>query len=635
MKKILLLLSLVLLLYIGAVSQTLSTTTTQPAVGPVELPIDVTNIGTMYTLTVYYQFDNSVLSYTGFTNAADPGLVVSQQTANILKIVVGTFPVQTTIADGKLVDLQFDYSGGYSDLVFGINTSTYKSSILTLGFSQEFFESSDVTNGAVQGYYDNTISGGDWNTAGSWSASKVPNAWANVTVAPGTETTIGAAAVANNLTIAQGGQLTSNSTLNVAGDFLIESNASGSGSFINNGTLTGTTDVTVENYLTTGNYHGISMPVSGETSSAFMGAPSAVYLKTYAEATNTYTNIVDYGVALNPSQGYMIKVESGGSYTPGYTGALNASGSYTTTKNGLGFNFVGNPFTSAIDWNGSGWTKTNLGATIWVYNNGNWATWNGTVGTNDGTQYVAMNQGFFVQANAAGSLSMTTATCVHDTVPFMKGQTTMDLVRLQVEANGLVDESVVLFIDGATVDYDGDFDSHKLFSFNPDYPQLYSTANDLMAINALPVDYREAIPMDVRGANGNMMTISATETAGFDKLYLKDEAAGTIVNLVEESYTFSYNADVTDRFTLFFSITDVEENTLSSNAKVFAYDNTIQVVVTGIESADVTVFNLLGQAVDSRRTSGTVTRIPVKKSGYYLVKVSNGSQVSTQKVFIK
>jgi hypothetical protein len=556
-----------------------------------------------------------------------------------LKIIVGTFPIPTIVPDALLLNVNFDYLGGYSDLKFW--TTTYgqfpSNKLNTTPYATYNFTDADVTNGAVQGYYDNVIDGGTWNTASNWSASKVPNAWANVTVAPGAVTTIGAAAMANNLTIAQGGQLTSNSALNVAGDFLIESNASGSGSFINNGTLTGTTSVTVENYLTTGNYHGISMPVSGETSSAFMGAPSAIYLKTYDEGSNSYTNIVDYGVALNPSQGYMIKVESGAPYTPTYTGSLNASGSYATTLGGTGYNFVGNPFTSAIDWNASsGWTKSNLGATIWVYNNGTWQTWNGSAGTNGGSRYIAMNQGFFVQANAAGSLAMTKAVCVHNAVTFKQGQTNSgDVVRLQVEANGMVDESVVLFMDGATVDYDSDFDSHKLFSFNPDYPQLFSTANDLMAINALPTDYHEAIPMDVRGANGNTMTISATETAGFEELYLQDNASGTVVNLMEDSYSFDYNADITDRFTLLFSVTGVEENALSNNAKVFAYDNTIQVVLSGLDRADVTVFNLLGQAVDSRTTNGTITRIPVQQSGYYLVKVSSGTQVSTQKVFIK
>jgi hypothetical protein len=247
-----------------------------------------------------------------------------------------------------------------------------------------------------------------------------------------------------------------------------------------------------------------------------------------------------------------------------------------------------------------------------------------------------MNQGFFVQASSAGSLAMTKTVCTHNGIAFREGQTNSgDVVRLQVEANGMVDESVVLFMDGATVDYDSDFDSHKLFSFNPDYPQLFSTANDLMAINALPTDYHEAIPMDVRGANGNTMTISATETAGFEELYLQDNASGTVVNLMEDSYSFDYNADITDRFTLLFSVTGVEENALSNNAKVFAYDNTIQVVLSGLDRADVTVFNLLGQAVDSRTTNGTITRIPVQQSGYYLVKVSSGTQVSTQKVFIK
>ncbi|PIQ29648.1 MAG: hypothetical protein COW63_12030 [Bacteroidetes bacterium CG18_big_fil_WC_8_21_14_2_50_41_14] len=640
MKKIIMFLSVILFLSIGTNAQTLSTTTTQPAVGPIDVPVNIAGIGTIYTLTVYFTYDNSVLTYTGFTNAADPNVTITNQTPNTLKILVGNFPNTTTLADGKLLDLQFGYVGGYSDLVFGASSSTYKSSILTTAFSTWLFPPSNVTNGAVQGYYDNTISGGAWGTAANWTALKVPNAWANVFVASGSETTIALAALANNLTINQGGKLSLNgTTLDVSGYFLIESNATGNGSFINNGTLNVTGTTSVESYVTAGQWHGISAPVTGLTAlDLYLGGAPDVWMKSYNEVDDSYTYASDFGTPLGDMKGWMMWIGGAVPNTYTFSGSLRTGPeSSAVTKNGNGYNFVGNPFSSAIDWlAGSGWTKTNVNNAIFVYNGTSFASFVGGVGTNGGSRYIAMNQGFFVEASAAGTLAMTNAVCVHNSVGFMKDQMEIgQIVRLQVEDAGLIDEAVIHFTEGATVDYDGEFDAHKFFSYTPGFPQLYSTANDFMAINSLPSEYRESIPMDVRGANGNELTISATETGGFDKLYLKDESTGNVVNLKDESYSFTYDDAITDRFTILFSITDVEENPLSADARIFASDRTIQVVLQGMDQANISVYNLLGQVIDSRMNSGTVTRIPVQQSGYYLIKVSNGTQVSTQKVFIK
>ncbi|OFZ06946.1 MAG: hypothetical protein A2338_02405, partial [Bacteroidetes bacterium RIFOXYB12_FULL_41_6] len=624
-----------------AQTPTLVTTTSQPVIGAIDVPITVGDIGSVYTLTVYLEYDNSVLSYTGEGDLSVPNIVVSNYSPTCLKILVGTFPIPTIVPDGLLLNIHFTYNGGYSNLTFW--TTTYGSfpsnKLNTTPYGTYNFTNADVTNGAVQGYYDNTISGGAWGTAANWSALKVPNAWANVFVASGSETTIALAALANNLTINQGGKLSLNgTTLDVSGDFLIKSNATGNGSFINNGTLNVTGTTSVESYVTAGQWHGISAPVTGLTAlDLYLGGAPDVWMKSYNEETDTYDYASDFGTPLGDMKGWMMWIGGAGSNTYTFNGSLRTGPeSSAVTKNGNGYNFVGNPYSSAIDWLAGGWTKTNVNNAIFVYNGTDWATFIGGVGVNGGSRYIAMNQGFFVEASAAGTLAMTNAVCVHNSVGFMKNQMEVGkIVRLQVEDAGLIDEAVIHFTDGATIDYDGEFDAHKFFSYTPGFPQLYSTANGFMAINSLPSEYRESIPMDVRGANGNELTISATETGGLDKLYLKDESTGNVVNLKDESYSFTYDDAITDRFTILFSITDVEENPLSGDARIFASDHTIQVVLQGMDQANISVYNLLGQVIDSRQTSGTVTRIPVQQSGYYLIKVSNGTQVSTQKVFIK
>ncbi len=69
----------------------------------------------------------------------------------------------------------------------------------------------------------------------------------------------------------------------------------------------------------------------------------------------------------------------------------------------FGWNLVGNPTPSTINWNAaSGWTKTNIDGTIYVWDpsdtTGGYKTWNGTTG-NLGTGLIAPFQAFWVKAN--------------------------------------------------------------------------------------------------------------------------------------------------------------------------------------------------------------------------------------------
>ena len=640
---------MVLFLGYGVNAQTLSTdtfnsaNTNMPLVGnSFDVPIDVTSIGEIFTFTVYFEYDNAVLTWDGtFTNGLVPNITVTQHAEGVLKIIAsGAFPDGETVPDGVLLDLQFSYLGGFSDLSFWTidNNSPYCKIVRTTFLVFDFTDT-DVTNGSVGEYI---ISGGDWNTASNWNSNAVPIASRDAFVVAGTETTIDAAAMCNNLTIEQGGQLTLNSTFDVDGDFTIESDVAGSGSFINNGTLTVTGTSSAECYVTNGTWHGIASPVSGETfASMYLGGSPEVWIKSYDEANNTYVGMFDTTQTIGDMEGWFTFVQTSGSPQtfsfegPYRTGTVGGSMAYSNT----GHNFVGNAFTSAIDWDAaSGWTKTNMNNAIYVYNDGNWASYVGGNALNGGSRYIAMSQGFFVQANAAGaSLTMDNDVCVHNGVGYLKSQNTeQEVVRLEIEDAGLVDEVLIVFRDGATEDYDGEFDAHKFFSFNADYPQIYSTANDFMSINALPLSAKESVAMDVRGKDGNSLTISATEGEDFEYLILKDAVTGIDVNLKEKSYTFVYDTEVTDRFTLYFSPLGVNDNSLSGDAvKIFAYDNNIQVVLKATDHANISVYNLLGQEVVTRSANANITSIPMNKSGYYLVKVSDGKSHSTQKVFIK
>ncbi|MDZ7740547.1 MAG: hypothetical protein U5Q03_01990 [Bacteroidota bacterium] len=166
----------------------------------------------------------------------------------------------------------FTFNGGDSDFNFGTTTNTPISTYTFLDpvFTIYNFTDGDVTNGGIYGgVVDNTIAGGTWGTPADWSLGVVPNTWHNVIVATGGVSTIGANAVADAVTVQDGGQLTLGAfTLTVDNDFTIESG----GSYIENGTLTAGGAVTMERMIAgyggggdLAGWHFLSSPVAAQS----------------------------------------------------------------------------------------------------------------------------------------------------------------------------------------------------------------------------------------------------------------------------------------------------------------------------------------------------------------------------------
>jgi len=426
---------------------------------------------------------------------------------------------------------------------------------------------------------------------------------------------------------------------------LMQSDATGDASFIGEGTdvtVGGTT--TVERYITNGQWHGFSSPIDGATfASTFHFNGTNVWVKEYDEASDTFNYIDDTNQVMGNMTGYYTWLQTSGSpQTFEYEGSLR-SGTLGSTNNmsnsNTGFNFVGNPFTSALDWDAaSGWTKTNLDDAIYVYNGTSYASYIAGVGTNGGTQYIAMGQGYFVHVAAAGTgtLQVDQQAAIHNTTPFMKSvDAESQIVRLQLADASATDETVIRFSDQATDEFDGSLDAYKMFSYDTEYPQIYSVSSDQMSINSLPFDASKSIAVDVKGKDGDEMTISAIEDGDIAFLNLKDNYTGVTTDLKSGDYTFTYNSSVANRFELYFGFLGVDETPTASYATIFAYGQHVNVKLTESTNADITIYNLLGQIIDFRSTSSTFTSIPVEKTGYYVVRVNDGLHVTTQKVFIK
>ena len=182
-------------------------------------------------------------------------------------------------------------------------------------------------------------------------------------------------------------------------------------------------------------------------------------------------------------KGYMVAYPE--HVTKNFTGELNtASIDFPCTNNepgtglgtGSGWNLLGNPFSSAIDWDYI--SSTGLGDgmdnALYYYENDKqryryYINIDGT-SIGSGKRYIPAMQGFMVHAKITGTQTVTISpdARTHSGQNFFYKSTNAipGSLSLLVMSNGYEDEAFIHFNQGATSAFDGDFDAYKLKSYS-------------------------------------------------------------------------------------------------------------------------------------------------------------------------
>jgi hypothetical protein len=333
-----------------------------------------------------------------------------------------------------------------------------------------------------------------------------------------------------------------------------------------------------------------------------------------------------------------------------FTGGDVNSGNYflPVTFNGNGWNLVGNPYPSAVDWDLPGWIKSKIDATVYVWDGAQYLTWNGTVGDLTGGVIPAM-QAFFVKATGSNPLLVVSnSTRSHGPDPY-KSEPVDRLLELTVNGNGYSDQMYVNFNELATVGFDTEYDAYKLMGIE-DAPQLYTRlGNDILKVSTLPAVYSGlTIPVALEVPADGEYSFAFDGIQSFNAgvtIYLEDMKEDKMIEITQDGqYVFNGSpADEPDRFMLHFGVLNVEEEVALNEENdlyhIYSYENTVYVQNTYQQdiAGSVTVYNIMGQEILSRELGNT----PLNKftvdggSGYYIVKVISGSGVYSEKVFIK
>ncbi len=506
---------------------------------------------------------------------------------------------------------------------------------------------------------------GDWGTV-----LATADAASNVIVATGHEVTIPATKAeetCNDLTIQPGGMVTIEGTMNVNNNLTIESDATGQGSLLDNGTLNIGNTTLVEQYLTSGGWWYISPQIQTANAGDDLMVDGTTYqIWEWVEGAGATINDcwqeLAGGDGLSPLKGYAYSQTSGSPVTGMFTGDLNTGAigvadnvSHTAGMYYEGFNLIGNPYPSALDWGTentptTGLTIDNLINSIYVRkNDGTFSTYNWSgdgTGQNGGTQYIAPGQAVWVKVDnlsTTGTYSVTNDTRLHNTDPIMKtGQS--NVFRLTADISGMNDELVVGFYDKAQESFDK-YDSEKMMMGSQSNPSIYTITDGYqLAINGMPANETDkVIPVGYKLPAGTV-TLNAYNISDFNAnmdVFLRDKYENVLIDLREEnSYTFdvSESTTVTDRFELVFGAPTGISEEAAENIHIFANNSILYLNSTISGSAHIRVTDVLGRIAHDEITELNKGMNSIElntTNGVYIVTIESNNKVYTEKVVIK
>jgi hypothetical protein len=444
------------------------------------------------------------------------------------------------------------------------------------------------------------------------------------------------------------------------------------GPFTNSSTVTtdGSTPDNTVNY-SVASLTSYNEPTTGAFNNGWIGFPtSGGDSKTsYFQAGKGYSLFIfgsDYPVNQPP---YSAKwsltgmVNSGQVSLPVTLTKTGTGGTYNSSTDG--WNLVGNPYPSTIDWEAStGWSRTNINNAFYIedFSSGTdvFATYVHGASTNTTSQYIAVGQAFWIKANvntaSAPSLKVDERVKAAGTqTNFYRKSAPDDLLRVTLSDESMRDEAVIYFDESATADFDSEYDAFKLMNGFPAFNlATVSDKNEKFAINALPVtECKRTVSLDVSDVVSGTYSLKFSDFESMSsstEIMLKDNFKNSLTDVRQNSnYTFDVDQNNnstfgSERFSLIFNFSGqtAKKCDLSPVNTVSAYPNPVNGIITveapGENTASGEIYNSLGLSlavmnfVDSGGKQTAQFDFKKESSGVYFIKVSQGDRVEVIRI---
>lgn len=391
----------------------------------------------------------------------------------------------------------------------------------------------------------------------------------------------------------------------------------------------------------------------------------------WTAAATTDDQTKAYQIFGSNTTGGLHSISKSWSITGGYnTNDRGFSGESTEDPGGsgasaTGWNLVGNPYPSNLDI--SSMFTTSFGSISYkgihiydatsgqykaILNGGQSITGYNTAGGSVASTVIAPFQAFWVKMDNDGTFTVDNdnrTTSATGLGTFMKKN--FDLARFDVfDQDSAWDQAVIYFADQATEGFDGSFDAYKLISHKTDVPSFYAVnADGKFAINGLPVNQSEyAVNMGFRSNKIGQKSIRLNNSELDPKwfVYIEDKELGLFYDLKKAPYTFTETTNSDTRFVLHFTQAPLSSEKLVSSVQKMNIGGDGQEVYVFVpnhstaELYEVEIFDLAGKKVYGDDKVALVhgmntLDLPSVKPGYYVVRILDGENAVSGKVFIR
>lgn len=392
--------------------------------------------------------------------------------------------------------------------------------------------------------------------------------------------------------------------------------------------------------------------------------------------------VLNAGANLKPGIGYAVRSEDNGGQLRTFSGKINEGDIevnvfYSSNFESLdpdnvwsdaGDNLVGNPYTSAIDWDLiiADTDNADIEGTVYFWNQNSaevgdnnvsdYLQYNSTGGASPGvTGKIGTGQGFFVRTSNNSTITFkTTHQVVGENAQFYKGGKSQINDKKEGRSwftfnrGNKTNTLLVGFLNGATNKYDRLFDAP--FDVNQKSLGFYTLVEDTKkaTIQGMPLltENEKIVPLGFVVDEVGEYSIDLQKEYIDDSyyIYLEDREAAVFTNLKEQSYTFSINTvgENNSRFRIIYTKEKKKtlsvDNLLFNNKNLLVYTNSSkELVVKYLNSEEIekiTLYTVLGREISvfSPNQNKSVANLP---AGIYVVKtILKGNKISSKKIVI-
>jgi len=488
-----------------------------------------------------------------------------------------------------------------------------------------------------------------WNNTANWS-NGIPNGDISAIISGNTLNyfpIISNTASCKNLTLQAGSKLTLSSSgeLLVNGNLNVLSNSEATAHFINKGltTISGTS-VIERNLSFQDRWYYITSPIENAVAQTIDVQNN--FLFEYNQSLTQYEQITDNNSTLNAAKGYVVRLTQPA--TLQFEGILNNSEVIANVSNdGNGWNLIGNPFTTAVDWDSEyGIMKENINDAIYFRSNGVFYTYVNGIGVPfETTGIIPSMQAFWVKAIGAGNIVFMKEAMI-DSEDFFYKKEQKPIVRINAETELSNSETVIYKENNASESFDSNFDALLFYEKNTDL-QIYTQNNDdnfvINAIDFQQNNYLVPLFIETKKSGGIVLNFNVSDEIlnQYNVYFTNNTSQQNIVEITKqiEALQISQN-QIVSKYYLIFSKknqTSVINNNYHKNIFTDGKNITIFNSNNYFQTCKISLKTVQGIEIytDTQAFSTLYTFCPNLKAGFYVINVKSEKFDLTEKIIIK